>query len=81
MLGTQTAAWKTMKQSGGDITALYARLSRDDELEGDSNSIVHQREILSEYARNGIASIISYLHPNIAEKCFMKNTGWKCGRY
>ena len=38
MLGTQTAAWKTMKQSGGDITALYARLSRDDELEGDSNS-------------------------------------------
>ena len=32
MLGTQTAAWKTMKQSGGDITALYARLSRDDEL-------------------------------------------------
>lgn len=23
MLGTQTAAWKTMKQSGGDITALY----------------------------------------------------------
>ena len=51
MLGTQTAVWKTMKQNGGDITALYARLSRDDELEGDSNSIVHQKEILSEYAR------------------------------
>ena len=43
MLGMQTAVWKTMKQGGGDITALYARLSRDDELEGDSNSIVHQK--------------------------------------
>lgn len=51
MLGTQTAVWKTIKQNGGDITALYARLSRDDEIEGDSNSIVHQKEILSEYAR------------------------------
>lgn len=61
MLGTQTAAWKTMKQSGGDITALYARLSRDDELEGDSNSIVHQREILSEYARkHGFENIRFY---------------------
>ena len=27
MLGTQTAVWKTKKQGGGDITALYARLS------------------------------------------------------
>ena len=26
---------------GGDITALYCRLSKDDELVGDSNSIVH----------------------------------------
>ena len=61
MLGTQTAAWKTMKQSGGDITALYARLSRDDELEGDRNSIVHQREILSEYARkHGFENIRFY---------------------
>lgn len=30
---------------GGDVTALYCRLSKDDELVGDSNSIVHQ-EIL-----------------------------------
>ena len=27
---------------GGDVTALYCRLSKDDELVGDSNSIVHQ---------------------------------------
>ena len=50
MLVTQTAATK-IKQSGGNkITALYCRLSRDDELSGDSNSIVHQKEILSAYA-------------------------------
>ena len=32
--------------------ALYVRLSRDDENEGDSNSIAHQIEILTKYARD-----------------------------
>lgn len=51
MLGTQTAVTK-IKQSerGNKVTALYGRLSRDDELSGDSNSIVHQKEILLAYA-------------------------------
>jgi len=31
-------------------TAIYTRLSRDDELQGDSNSIIHQKELLSKYA-------------------------------
>lgn len=31
--------------------ALYVRLSRDDENEGDSNSIAHQIEILTQYAK------------------------------
>ena len=31
--------------------ALYVRLSRDDDNEGDSNSIAHQVEILKKYAR------------------------------
>lgn len=34
------------------ITALYCRLSRDDELQGDSNSIVNQKNILSKYAKD-----------------------------
>ncbi len=34
------------------ITALYARLSADDELQGDSNSIIHQKQILEEFAFN-----------------------------
>ena len=33
------------------ITALYLRLSRDDELEGESNSISNQRALLTEYAK------------------------------
>ena len=32
------------------MTALYCRLSRDDDNEGDSNSIVNQKAILSKYA-------------------------------
>ena len=40
------------------ITALYCRLSRDDELQGDSNSIIHQKEILRKYAQdNGFKNI------------------------
>ncbi len=33
------------------ITALYLRLSRDDDLEGESNSIANQRTLLTNYAK------------------------------
>lgn len=40
------------------ITALYCRLSRDDELQGDSNSITNQKAILQKYAEdNGFTNI------------------------
>ena len=38
------------KQTEGKITALYERLSRDDELSGDSNSVINQKIQLEEYA-------------------------------
>ena len=42
-----------MKQLESDrITALYCRLSRDDELVGESNSIKNQKLILSKYAED-----------------------------
>lgn len=42
-----------MKQLENDkITALYCRLSRDDELAGESNSIKNQKLILSKYAED-----------------------------
>ena len=41
-----------MKQLESDkITALYCRLSRDDELSGESNSITNQKSILNKYAK------------------------------
>ena len=43
------------------ITALYERLSKDDELQGESNSISNQKEFLSDYARkNGYINIKHY---------------------
>ncbi len=46
-----------MRQSD-KITAFYCRLSRDDELQGDSNSIVNQKNILSKYAKeNGFKNL------------------------
>lgn len=33
------------------ITALYERLSKDDEQQGESNSITNQKSYLEEYAR------------------------------
>ena len=38
-------------QQTENVTALYLRLSRDDELQGDSNSIQNQRKMLTKYAK------------------------------
>ena len=35
------------------ITPLYERLSRDDELQGESNSISNQKQMLEDFARPG----------------------------
>jgi len=40
-----------IRQQTQIITALYPRLSRDDELQGESNSISNQKQILESYAR------------------------------
>ena len=39
------------RQNVSKITALYERLSRDDELQGESNSILNQKTYLESYAR------------------------------
>ena len=47
-----------MQRQSDNITALYCRLSRDDEAMGDSNSIVNQKAILSKYAKeNGFTNL------------------------
>ena len=47
-----------MKQTEEKITALYERLSRDDDNAGDSNSIVNQKKYLESYAQQrGYATV------------------------
>lgn len=49
------------RQTEEKITALYERLSRDDELTGESNSIVNQKSMLEEYAKNnGFSNPVHY---------------------
>lgn len=52
---------KARKTDKGKITALYERLSRDDDLTGDSNSIINQKKLLEDYARNMALRIASTL--------------------
>ena len=40
-----------MTEKQGFLTALYERLSRDDELNGESNSISNQKKLLEQYAK------------------------------
>ena len=42
---------QNMNRQSDKITAIYCRLNRDDELTGDSNSIVNQKAILKKYAK------------------------------
>ena len=52
---------KTTKIANSKITALYERLSRDDDLAGDSNSIVNQKKMLEDYAKaNGFTNCVHF---------------------
>lgn len=46
------------RQSQEKITAIYCRLSRDDDLAGDSNSIIHQKDLPSVWARNFVRRML-----------------------
>ena len=49
------------RQTETKITALYERLSRDDELAGDSNSVINQKIQLEEYAaHHGFTNCVHY---------------------
>ena len=53
------------------ITALYERLSRDDEQQGESNSITNQKEYLEEYAkRQGFFNIRHFTDDGISGTTF-----------
>ena len=49
------------------ITALYERLSHDDELQGESNSITNQKRYLEDYAaQHGFTNIVHYTDDGIS---------------
>lgn len=53
------------------ITALYERLSRDDELQGESNSIINQKAFLEDYAkRNNFPNIRHFTDDGVSGTTF-----------
>ena len=53
------------------ITALYERLSRDDELQGPSNSILNQQSFLEDYAqRNGFTNVRHFTDDGVSGTTF-----------
>lgn len=56
-----------------ELTALYCRLSQDDALEGESNSIQHQRQMLERYARErGYTNIRFYIDDGVSGTTFQR---------
>ncbi len=52
---------KRKKDRSNGITALYERLSRDDDNAGESNSITHQKQMLEDYAiKNGFSNLVHF---------------------
>ena len=53
------------------ITALYARLSQEDALDGDSNSIINQKALLSKYAAdNGFSNPVFFIDDGVSGVTF-----------
>ena len=60
--------------SDEEITALYLRLSRDDEKEGESNSISNQRKLLTDFAKkNGFRNIKVFIDDGVSGATFNRN--------
>ena len=59
------------------ITALYERLSKDDELLGESNSIINQKEMLENYAKQqGFTNLVHYTDDGYSGGSF-ERPAWK----
>ena len=59
------------QEKAGKITALYERLSRDDELQGESNSITNQKQLLENYAtKNGYSHIRHFTDDGVSGTTF-----------
>jgi DNA invertase Pin-like site-specific DNA recombinase len=68
---------QTGAQNAQKLTILYERLSRDDELQGESNSILNQKKILEDYANHhGFGNILHIWDDGYSGTNFDR-PGWK----
>ena len=66
-----------VRQTEEKITALYERLSRDDDIAGDSNSILNQKRYLETYAQQrGYTNLVHYTDDGWSGGNF-ERPGWK----
>ncbi len=67
----------SVKQTESKITALYERLSRDDDQVGDSNSIINQKKYLESYAQQrGYGNCVHYTDDGYSGGTF-ERPAWK----
>lgn len=68
---------ETRRPETTKITALYERLSRDDDLTGDSNSIINQKKLLEDYAaQHGFTNCVHYTDDGYSGGTF-ERPDWK----
>ena len=67
------------RQNDPKITALYSRLSHEDELQGESNSILNQKLLLESYAKqHGFTSLKWYTDDGFSGANFDRPDFKKC---
>ena len=70
-----------LRQTTQKITALYPRLSHEDELQGESNSISNQKRILETYAKqNGFSNLRWYTDDGYSGANFQRRAFNPCLR-
>ena len=74
MNSIRQSARTTVKSGKPGLTALYCRLSKDDELKGDSNSIINQKKILENHAKtNGFTNLYYFVDDGVSGTTFQRN--------
>ena len=77
LIEKQNSVKAKSRSTAAPVTALYERLSRDDEQEGESNSVTNQKTLLEAYAReNGFTNCRHYTDDGYSGGTFDR-PGWQ----
>ena len=68
---------KNMLRAADKITALYCRLSQEDALDGESNSVTNQRRILETYAREHSFTNLSFFVDDVYSGTYFNRPGFQ----